>query len=340
MGTGAKVSKITGRRALRPVRAAAVGALALGAALAAGEGCRAPTQVTLVLESSTLSCPDLREVAVVVAADPDDAEGHARRGELTALTTACESDRRVGTLVVTPGAGRGAIVVVAGVNRRASECLSDGYGGCVVARRLFSFVDHVPLTIPIALEVDCLDVPCGARSTCVGKACVSSETPCDESGCRPPGTLPDGGREVVDADAPADAGTTSDAAPGDASIVDASDGAVTDGGLATCNSVCSMSVGAQGPRCAAPAACCPDGDLVMPQLACRTDCGAIRFCCAGKADCSDNALCCLQPGGGTACVPAGTACGTVLCREAADCPGGNDMCNLGQPIGYGMCLSL
>jgi hypothetical protein len=60
-----------------------------------------------------------------------------------------------------------ALQVVVGVGQDTDVCVANGFkGGSIVARRALGFVPHQSLTLPVQLEVDCIDVPCGATETC------------------------------------------------------------------------------------------------------------------------------------------------------------------------------
>jgi hypothetical protein len=299
-----------------------------------GQACRSPTQVTLVIESPVVACASLEGVTVTVAGEPAIAEERATGAVFTAVPTECASDDQVGTLVVTPGpTGRAAVVVVAGIRRRASECTAaNAYEGCVVARRTFSFIDHVPLTVPMPIDPACVDVPCDAESTCVGSACVPSELLCDDTGCSAPGA-PGAGASSPDAGAD----SAEPQSPGDASLDDAArdSGPVPE----TCDPVCSPSP-TGGERCAAnKQVCCKTYDPSATTISCQTSCSGDRLCCVGKSDCADSSsFCCTPKGGGqdTGC-RALAECTVILCRTDADCPGVNAICATGTSSVYGYC---
>ena len=72
----------------------------------------------------------------------------------------------VGTFVVIPDQGGGSseafeVLVVAGYQKSLSDCTAPAYAGCIVARRELSFVPHTPLTLPIALDKECVNNVCG-----------------------------------------------------------------------------------------------------------------------------------------------------------------------------------
>jgi hypothetical protein len=137
------------------------------------------------------------------------------RGSFFAATTKeCDASGKIGTLVVTPGGAGAAVVVVLGLDRDPYHCAPPGYAGCIVARREVGFAEHASLSVPIALKLDCANVPCDAFTTCNLGGCVSSHVDCTEGdSCMPPGVLPDGAvdeasfRDVspIDGTLPADA---------------------------------------------------------------------------------------------------------------------------------------
>ena len=195
-----------------------------GAVLVLTAGCREPTEIVLVI-STTLSCDALETgIAIAAGVDPVRTEGAISSHFFSGTSRACGAGGELGTLVVTPGAGAAAIVVVAGVNGQDTAlCTPDNhYKDCVVARRSLSFVDHVPLTVPIELTADCLNVPCDARNTCLKGTCVDAYVACGKDGCasiaRGGEPAPDAGPLLdasVDATLDAGDGRETDAATGD-----------------------------------------------------------------------------------------------------------------------------
>lgn len=194
------------------------------AIVGSAHGCRDATQATLRISTSA-TCTDIRDVAITVAGDSTVAE--ARGADYPSTVAATCDAGLVGTLVVTPGdtGDSAAVVVAAGVFVASSQCKPPAYKGCIVARRRFSFVEHVALSLPISLDLDCTDVPCDSLSTCSRGKCVDSRVECTPAGCTaigdtptlPPGDAGDGGdaavtdapsSDVVDAkvDAPGDGG--------------------------------------------------------------------------------------------------------------------------------------
>ncbi len=276
------------------------------ATLVAAQACLAPTQLTLVVDTD-VPCPELKGVAITVSDRPEGAE---TKGFVTAETSDCQAGGRVGTLVVTPSdSGRAAIVVVAGVTRPARECSSaNGYEGCIVARRLVSFVDHTALVVPVRLEVDCLDVPCNAISTCSKGRCVSSETICDDTDCSKVGVAQDGGEALVDAPTSNDATVPPDATgPADAAEdVTSPNDAAPD---APVSCAYDPRVPCNGGRCQAGQVCCQNVTTFAEYcavMACNGNDRTLR--CRSNAECDAGLICCLAPS--YAYTQCGSSCGT------------------------------
>lgn len=171
---------------VRPrVRNVALLATALASAQLAW-ACRAPTQITLEI-TTDVACDRLRGTSIYGAS------GERPPSEPITTTTQCTAGSptsSIGSLVVTPAGdkgGRAAIAVVAGLDRPSESCASAGYKGCIIARRRLSFVPHEPLSLPIALDRACVDVPCDETQTCVASRCVSAEVdprdPCRDGLC-------------------------------------------------------------------------------------------------------------------------------------------------------------
>ena len=131
--------------------------------------CLEPTQVTVEL-TTDVACQDLDETQIVL-------------GSLNALnssaphatTTACNAGR-IGDIVIVPYKSADetfGFQVVVGVGKDTDACVASGFmGGCIVARRALSFQQRTPLQLTVQLEVDCIDVPCGATKTCRKGTCV------------------------------------------------------------------------------------------------------------------------------------------------------------------------
>jgi hypothetical protein len=273
-------------------------------------GCREATQITLEL-GTNVTCADMRGVEIVVAGAPHEAEHRAALDApgtrfATATTAECTegpAPRRIGTLVVTPSGGDGAVVVVAAFgNARPDDCIAPRFGpGCIVARRKFSFVDHTPVTLPIVLDPACAGVPCDENSTCVGAKCVTSKVDCASGTCTIAGQLPDGGLVAVDATSSLDGAPNADATSDAGDDASAGDGSVSD---ATVEGGVDAS---------------PDGGT----------CPALTTCIGSPVACaiSDGTVACCYVGAGASCGKVGACAGlSGCCQSAEDCPTVGDVC--------------
>jgi hypothetical protein len=314
--------------------------VSIGAALPAvvlmAHGCREATQLTLDIGTNVV-CADMRGVDIIVASNPRAAEHRAALDApgtrfATATTSECiegAAPRKIGTLVVTPSGGDGAVVVVAAFGgARAEDCIAPRFGpGCIVARRKFSFVDHTAVTLPIVLDPVCAGVPCDENSTCVGAKCVDSKVDCSGGTCSPPGeVLPDGGVVLVDAPSQLDgAGGDGavvdgggDASAHDAASTDAAEGGFNDAGAGTCPMA--VSCLGVGPICSSPDValfCC-----YSPATSCVTAglCAGLSGCCRSSDDCNAGDICCAS----TATATLDTV---VTCRPRTEC-----LANTGTPV--------
>ena len=331
--------------------------------------CRTPTQVTLDVTYRGGACSDLRGVAFIVATDPHGAEARIATDLFTTVTTDCTlglpgEPQRVGTLVVTPNddSNRASIIVLTSIDKRVEECTpADGYFGCIVARRAFSFVDHTSLTMEISLDLDCKNVPCDAVSTCAKGTCVDSAVPCTEDGCGPPIEQTDAG--AVDAPTTSDAyvqGDTSTTPPTDAPIDSPADGPLDssvdspfDAGFCEMpkeSVACTSTAGGAAARCtAAGTTCCSAvssmdaGDGGTSSYACRFD-GACantienpRLACRSAKNCPGGQVCCSAiTNSGSFCT---TTCGpdagfTIqLCEDSCECRAPDTKCSTAATIG-------
>jgi hypothetical protein len=306
-------------------------------------GCRTATQVKLDIQTN-VDCARMRGVDIVVAAQPDEAE---RRSALltagtrfpTASTTDCTPDvtSHIGSLVITPSSGGGAVVVIGAFgNTRAEDCKVGSFTeDCIVARRVFSFVDHQEVTLPVMLDATCAGIPCNANSTCVAKKCVSSHVECASGTCAQPGEVSsDGGLVEVDGSSPVLDGASvppppppppvppGPPPPGDGGQDATTDGP-TEGGTGTC-----LCIG--GLSCAPGDTCCydPAGTSCKP----AGSCAFIHGCCRDSRDCGGD-LCCGSTFTGTptteikcapACLSGRQVC--VVTGPGTGCIGGAGYC--------------
>jgi hypothetical protein len=249
------------------------------------------------------------------------------------VTHGCEpGTSHVGTLVMLPTAsGTGAVIVVGGLGGiRPESCKpSNGYAGCIVARRTFSFSTHTALTLPVVLAFSCLNVPCDAVSTCKAGGCVSSKVePSGGAFAEPGAPLPDGAIPYVDAsNGTTEADASDDAAPPVDAGADAADGSIdvcsshgvrlrcpTDGGVDDCPSIgevcCNYGCAAQG-----------SASFCAPTMSCM----GFRFGCLGTENCAAGQICCFS-GSESTCVTGtpqqGCTAGLQLCTSGCQCATG------------------
>ncbi len=214
-------------------------AVCTAGAIATVWACRDPTEVTLNI-STDVDCNTIlgqagdagtaTGVKIVVGANGSELD--MRSTEPVAQTSnqctpglpGAHVENAIGTFVIVPDQGNGsnqsfAVMVVVGVETAAQDCtFANSYKGCIVARRELSFVPHTALTLPIAVDRDCLNVTCvGSDQTCFLKHCQSANTKCASGDCflAPPD---DAGGTSSD-DGPDDAISADDAGP-DHRVVD------------------------------------------------------------------------------------------------------------------------
>lgn len=310
------------------MRRLAAGALALAAALAGLGSCKTATQATLEI-TTDLRCASLSQTRVFVTSANDEASTSP-----TTETSACEataSGGRIGTLTAVPGGGDGRVFVrvVAGVDRPASECAAPSYAGCIVARRLVTYVKSADVKVPIPLLSICKNVPCDEATTCnrAGR-CVAAAVRlgCEEaSGCRLDGE-PEEGDASVDAPAgdaaPVDGGEGRDGGVVDAQAVDASFDASPDASVPA-------TVLCKGATCLPGAKCCVDsldGDLACAASAalCPASSGESRQIFCDSADDCPGGVCCFV-GTDARCAASCLAPGAIICPispHPSPCPSG------------------
>jgi hypothetical protein len=178
--------------------------------------CREPTEVTLELSTDT-ACQSLYKGTSITVGPA----GQAIESQVPlTITLDCNADHSIGTFVLAPSGNKDAqweVRVVTGIDVAPDQCTPDKqpnnpYNGCIVARRVMSFVPHTPLELPIEMLVDCKDVPCDALTTCVHGGCVSAQVP-NPSQCEGPSNACD----FADGSSPGDA-TTDQGVSGDGPV--------------------------------------------------------------------------------------------------------------------------
>lgn len=310
------------------------GAVAL---VALAESCQEHTAIVVDVHAG-LRPSELRGVSFTVGV-PGTTED-ARPTTTTTRAILEGGQTSVGTLVVIPGTSDDApiaIKVIASVGKPVEACTpSDGYFGCIVARRSLRYSPHTRLHLPILLEPECLNVPCDAVSTCAKGACVSAEASCrgDDCDLTVPGVLGDGGVVTVDAPSGLDASMDADAS-GTTDASDANDSGNADGGVS--GSIrCSTDAGA----CTSGNVCCTEGASMAICSAAASTCPppAIRVECDGAEDCPIQAHCCFFGGQSriacsqTPCMPK-----TEVCKSDVDCHLAGEHCTNKFALVYGGC---
>ncbi len=300
-------------------------------AITLGSGCRDATQATIDISlAKGALCTEIKSTAITVGTDPQGTEDRVAHEFVTATTSSCDSSSRgIGTLVVTPsGSGRASVIVVVAYGATAAaSCKPPLFAGCIVARRQFSFTDHRNLQMPISIDPDCKDVPCGAFTTCRSGKCFSSEATCTGDSCLQPGDPGDGGT-FADGGVILESGTLGDSSADEAGL-DGSDSSINlDSG-----SDSPVDAPSDGPllstRCASPGGL---GTLVCGNMSCS---GATNYCCGATsetASCSNTPCAALTPryccdgadcGAAAACFVASVrAGGSVGVGNVGTCPGG------------------
>jgi hypothetical protein len=179
---------------LKALRRAA--SLLASASLVVVVSCLGPTEVTLVL-TTDVPCSAQRGTSIAVGDSGDiaasapvtvtgDCALAADGGMQDGGTLAVPAE--IGTLVVVPSGSRSAsftVQIVTAVDPvgQPGDCAALGYQGCIVARRQLSFIPHTPLTLPIEMTLDCVNVSCTAEQTCYHAHCVTADTVCMGSAC-------------------------------------------------------------------------------------------------------------------------------------------------------------
>jgi hypothetical protein len=295
------------RLSLFVATSAALGVLALSLA----PGCRDATQVTVEITlAKRATCAETNGTAITVGTDPVSTQQRVFDEFVTATTTSCtEATHQIGTLVVTPGAGRASIIVVVAYDKTTvpSSCKPPLFKGCIVARRQFTFSDHQGLHLPITIDPDCKDVPCDAFSTCRTGKCFSTDVSCTEDSCPEPGALSDGGTND-DAAVVVDGSTTTDGAspPVDGGTDGATDAPLDAPGDGTL--IADGPIGLDGP------------------VVGGTGCNAGALSCSGVPCGGQAQACCGLSSIAALCNPGSPTCGIGqfrYCCTTNDCPAGH-----------------
>lgn len=156
-----------------------LGFASIAIAIAPIVSCLKPTQITVRVETDIPCGPggegELADVLV--------GAGGSTVGEL-ALKGACAGGL-VGTATVVPGKNNDAVDITVVGAIGATKCTIDSLneGGCIVAKRRLSFIDHIPLEITVRLDAACAGLDCGdgtcSEGKCIPKTCT---TDCGDGG--------------------------------------------------------------------------------------------------------------------------------------------------------------
>jgi len=290
-------------------------ALPVSAFVAASASCREPTQVELVVNTRVL-CSELTSAAIAVASTPARAEADFAVNENIIEASNCRRGS-FGSLIITQGSARGAVLVVAGLvdelgGSDVRLCTPPSYRGCIVARRNFPFSEGTTLRIPITLESSCVGVVCdNPLQTCIAGVCVSSD-----------GTV-DGLPPIAESDGGFDAARSEAGPPSDAAVLACPSPA------SPCDAVV----------CTSGSVCCRNA--IDATARCRASCSAdeILSCC--NAGCPTvGEYCSAAPGGPFVCSPELSATRAYVCSPLApSCPQGmgHDTCFVSPSAGQGYC---
>lgn len=306
-------------------------------AIVLAPGCQDATQATLeirLVDAKKDLCPKLGGTAITVGAERDKTES-VISSFVTAETRACDaSTGLIGSLVVTPGPGGHAAIVVAVAfdtarAPNATACKPPAYGGCIVARRFFAFTSHKDLRLPITIDPDCLDVPCNATSTCRKGHCYDSMS---DTGGEPGDDGHGGATEAGIVDGAIDGFVPDGAGPDGAPTDGAVDAPGGDGGVPRCNNgtlVCQTSGGAD----------CTAGGMPC----CAVTSPPSVYCGASFCGMNDTQICCSDVDCGGAHCNRGVGSAPGFCSKDGGTDGGGNpptycdgttlMCpqNLGDP---------
>jgi hypothetical protein len=166
--------------------------------------CKDPTQITLGIDTDVAcatATSGVRLADVGIAASRSLLADDANLFVTTAA--GCESEGRVGSLVLVPAEGRSddfvEVLVVAGVQTdaaasSANDCEARRAAGtmegepCIVVRRRLGFVKSTLLELSVTIEEACIGKPCEADQTCFKGACVEATVDCDGGVCKDPGS--------------------------------------------------------------------------------------------------------------------------------------------------------
>jgi alpha-tubulin suppressor-like RCC1 family protein len=128
--------------------------------------------------STDVKCADHPATSIAVS------RSSTATAEPATITTACQADGTIGTLVILPASSKDETLqlkVVTSIGGPVeTTCVAPDYGPtCIVSRRQLAFVPHEELVLPVAQEIDCAGVGCGESQTCRKGSCVSATVDLD-----------------------------------------------------------------------------------------------------------------------------------------------------------------
>ncbi len=145
--------------------------------LLASAGCQDATAVIVAVSTDIPCTPGATLSTAIAAGSPTNYLTKAP----AVKTTRCDSDGKIGTLVVVPSGSSDedlAIEVLTTTVAKDPETCRTSPAGCVIARRALRFVPHDTLTLPVVIHASCL----GASSVCEDGMFDSFDAGAPESG--------------------------------------------------------------------------------------------------------------------------------------------------------------
>jgi hypothetical protein len=137
--------------------------------------CRGATQIVVDIRTNVTCANPMQWQGIAVYSGSPGLDVESKDPSL--LSTACEADGRVGSIVLVPNGAKDATLglrVVAGLTRAPDQCAAAHYEGCIVARRTVTFLPHEALDLRIDLTNDCVGQACDALRTCFNGACADA----------------------------------------------------------------------------------------------------------------------------------------------------------------------
>jgi len=154
--------------------------LTIALALSTLSSCLEATSIVLEISTSVdCSVVQANGVAIAVGMPGDDSTSSS------AETVQCSSGS-VGTIVLVPSGADNqvGVRVMLGLSGSTNNCKSPNFDGCIVARRIVSYVAHTTITVPVELDPSCANQPCSPVETCVSGSCVPAGVMCTNGVCQ------------------------------------------------------------------------------------------------------------------------------------------------------------